>query len=122
MLKKLIEGKLSLGETFWKFGVLGLTIVNVISVISGKLLSAKLGSVSIVDFYTKYFHPLRIDNSVIVVTVFNIASLVALVLYSFIILLATWRSAKAYDKSVWLSFVAKASMFLIVFVCLYTNL
>ncbi|MFV0626823.1 MAG: hypothetical protein ACK5N8_05700 [Alphaproteobacteria bacterium] len=122
MFKKLIEGKFSLGETFWKFGVLGLIIVNIVSVISSRMLSNKLGRISISDYYLKYFHPLKIDNGVVVLTIFNIASLFVLVFYSFTILLATWRSSREYDKSAWLRHVSRLLMFLMVFVCLYTNL
>ena len=121
MFKKLIEGKFSLGETFWKFGVLGLTFVNIISVISSKMLSKKLGAISLTDYYLKYFHPLRIDNGVVTLTIFNLASLFALVFYSYIIIAGTWRSSREYDKSNWLRHISRLLMFLMVFICLYTN-
>ena len=41
MFKKLMDGELSLKDTFWKFGVLGLPAITVLVKILGKMLAKK---------------------------------------------------------------------------------
>ena len=41
MFKKLLDGELSLKDTFWKFGVVGLVFVNMLVRIFGSMLAQK---------------------------------------------------------------------------------
>ena len=58
MLSKLFKGELSLKATFWKFGILGLIILKLAVRIFGSLLAGHIKGVSIVEFFTRYFHPI----------------------------------------------------------------
>lgn len=122
MFKKLIRGELSLSETFWKFGVLGMIFLTIIGKISNNILSKKLGKLAVVEYYTKYFSPLRMDSGVIAATIFNISAVLLLIFYSISMMLAVWRSSSKYDRSVWLRYISRFSMFLMIFICLYINL
>ena len=52
MFKKLIDGELSLKDTFWKFGVLGMLAVHLVVKILGTMLFHKLRGLTILGYYT----------------------------------------------------------------------
>ncbi len=116
MLKKLMSGELSLSSTFWKFGVLGLALIVFAARLFGGLLAPKLNGISLWLYYTKYFHPLNMNTGIVVLTVCYLACLAAFVWYSMIIISGTWRSAAEYDKSVWLRYIARLMIILLVFI------
>lgn len=107
MIKKLIAGELSLGDTFWKFGVLGMIIVMFVVRLFGSLLAGKLKGVSISLYYSKYFNPLKMDTGIVICTCLYIGSLIIFVWYSFVILSGIWKSSDKYDKSAWLKQTAR---------------
>ena len=51
MFKKLIDGELSLKDTFWKFGVLGLFTVHLVVKILGTRLFHKLRGLTIYAYF-----------------------------------------------------------------------
>lgn len=116
MLSKLFKGELSLAATFWKFGFFGLIIIKLATSLFAKLLSAHVQSGSIYSFFMYKFHPIYSSKMSIFWTLWYISSLLILAAYSWNITLGVWRSANNYDKSVWLSFLAKVSILALVFI------
>lgn len=110
MFSKLVKGELDLKVTFWKFGILGLIIIKLAIKLFGALLAAHLKGLSIVDFFTRNFHPIYSSKLSILWTLCYVSSLLILVFYTFNILPAVWRSSANYDKSVWLRFLARLSI------------
>ena len=49
MFKKLLDGELSLKDTFWKFGVVGLVFVNMLVRIFCSMLAQKLNGITILN-------------------------------------------------------------------------
>lgn len=118
MYKKLIAGEFGLKETFWKFGVFGTLAALLIVKIFGALLAPRLAGISIYAYYTTYFNPLTMDKAIVVYTVCYLTSLFILLAYNVSMILAVWRSANAYERSPWLSRIAKTIMLLIVYICI----
>lgn len=117
MYKKLIAGEFGLKETFWKFGVLGTLAGLLIVKIFGALLAPRLAGISIYKYYTTYFNPLTMDTTILVYTVCYLTSLFILLAYNISMILAVWRSANAYERSPWLSRIAKMFILLIGYIC-----
>lgn len=69
MFKKLLDGELSLKDTFWKFGVVGLVFVNMLVRIFGSMLAQKLNGITILNYYRTYFNPLKMDSGMVLLTV-----------------------------------------------------
>lgn len=115
MLSKLFKGELSLAETFWKFGVLGLIALNFAVRIFGHLLNGHLQGRSIYNFFFHHFNPITSSKLSILWTLCYVSSLLILAAYSWNIMLAVWRSAKSYEKSPILAFLAKVGVVCMVF-------
>lgn len=118
MFKKLIDGELSLKDTFWKFGVLGLLAINLIVKIFGKMLVSKLAGYSISGYYAIAFKSGNISTAIVILTVLYLSSLTFLIFYSFSMVLGTWRSSAEYNRSVWLRHIARILMLVFVVVIL----
>lgn len=114
MFGKLVYGKFSLKETFWKFGVLGLFTLALIAKIFKSFLFQKIGNAGIVFYYAHRFSFLNMDNGVLFYTLGYFVFITALALYGIMVLFGVWRSAEEYDKSIWIRRIAKL-MILIVF-------
>lgn len=114
MLSKLFKGELSLKATFWKFGILGLIILKLAVRIFGSLLAGHIKGVSIIEFFTRYFHPIYSSKLSILWTLCYLSSLLILAVYSWYIIGAVWKSSAAYDKSLWLRNLAR--LFILLFV------
>lgn len=114
MLSKLFKGELSLKVTFWKFGVLGLIILSLAVKIFGALLLGHIKGVSIIEFYTRYFHPIYSSKLSILWTLCYLSSLLVLAVYSWQIVSAVWKSSAEYDKSVWLRHLSRLFILLTV--------
>lgn len=110
MLSKLFKGELGLGITFWKFGILGLIICKLAVRLFGSLLASHLKGMTIVGYFMRGFHPIYSSKFSILWTLCYLSSLLIMFFYSWNILLAVWRSSANYDKSVWLSQLARLSM------------
>lgn len=107
MFSKLFKGEFSLGETFWKFGVLGLVVLNLFVKFFGYLLNSYLQGRSIKDYFFHNFHFVNSPKLGILWTLCYLTSLIILAVYSWNIVLGVWRSANNYEKSGILSFFAK---------------
>ena len=81
MFKKLLDGELSLKDTFWKFGVVGLVFVNMLVRIFGSMLAQKLNGITILNYYRTYFNPLKMDSGMVLLTVLYLVSLGILLFY-----------------------------------------
>lgn len=115
MFKNLLEGELSLKDTFWKFGVLGLLFVNMIVKIFGSMLAQKLNGITILNYYRQYFNPLKMDSGMVLLTVLYLVCLGILVFYCVIIMMGTWRSSAQYERSIWLRHVSRILVAVMVF-------
>ena len=114
MFAKLFKGELSLGATFWKFGVLGLLILNIFVRIFGRLLAGHLQGRSINEYFFHHFHMITSPKLSILWTLCYVSSLLVLAVYSWKIVFAVWKSASAYEKSGILSALAQVSIIIIV--------
>ena len=107
MLSKLFKGELSLGATFWKFGILGLIILKMAVQGFGYLLNGHLQGRTIYNFFFYHFNPITSSKLSILWTLCYVSSLLILAAYSWNIMLAVWRASAAYDKSPILAFLAR---------------
>ncbi len=107
MLSKLFKGELSLGATFWKFGILGLIILKLAVQGFGYLLNGHLQGRTIYNFFFYHFNPITSSKLSILWTLCYVSSLLILAAYSWNIMLAVWRASAAYDKSPILAFLAR---------------
>lgn len=110
MWDKLFKGELPLSETFWKFGVLGLFILKFATKFFGNLLDWHLQGRTISDFFFHHFNPITSPKLSILWTLCYVSSLLILAIYSWKIFIAVWKSARNYNKSGTLSFLAKTSI------------
>ena len=115
MFGNLVYGKFSLKETFWKFGVIGIFFCSVITKIFKSFLLQKLNGVTISYYYTHYFSPLKMDNMILFLTIGYFVCLLALILYSIMVLFGIWRSSAEYDKSIWMRHIARLMTLVIIY-------
>lgn len=118
MYKKLLAGELSLGETFWKFGVLGSALGYFIVRVFGSILTPQLHGYSIYAYFTKYYNPLRNGSDVLLSTVCYLTALGIFCAYAFTVVLGIWRSSAEYDKSFFLKYAARIASFFLIYICL----
>ena len=107
MLAKLFKGELSLGETFWKYGIIGLIVLKYITKFFGHLLDVFLQGRTIYNFFFYHFNPISSSKLSILWTLCYISCLLGLAAYSWNIMRAVWRSSANYDKSGILRFLAR---------------
>lgn len=115
MFGNLVYGKFSLKETFWKFGVIGIFFCSVVTKIFKSFLMQKLNGVTISYYYTHYFSPLKMDNMILFLTIGYFVCLLALILYSIMVLFGIWRSSAEYDKSIWMRYIARLMILVIIY-------
>ena len=120
MFKKLIDGELSLKDTFWKFGVLGMLAVHLVVKILGTMLFHKLRGLTILGYYTTRKYGL--ETSTVSLTILYFSSLCFLLFYAGSMVIGTWRSSAEYNRSLWFRHLARIFMILIVFVVLKHDL
>ena len=120
MFKKLIDGELSLKDTFWKFGVLGMLAVHLVVKILGTMLFHKLRGLTILGYYTTRKYGL--ETSTVILTILYFSSLCFLLFYAGSMVIGTWRSSAEYNRSLWFRHLARIFMILIVFVVLKLDL
>lgn len=113
MLKKLINGELSLRDTFWMFGFLGLPTITLVVRILGKMLARRLNSQSILA----YLLSLKIDHefSTSILVVLYLSALGFFVFYVIALILGTWRSSAEYNRSLWFRHLSRIFMVLMLF-------
>lgn len=120
MFKKLIDGELSLKDTFWKFGVLGMLVVHLMVKIFGTMLYHKLRGLTIAAYYTTRKYGL--ETSTVILTILYFSSLCFLLFYAGSMVIGTWRSSAEYNRSLWFRHLARIFMILIVFFVLKHDL
>ncbi|MCI5544527.1 MAG: hypothetical protein MR368_03535 [Azospirillum sp.] len=116
MFKKLMDGELSLKDTFWKFGVLGLPAITVLVKILGKMLAKKLNNYSILAYYIS--PKSHIEFSTTILTVMYLSAVSFILFYAVSLLLGTWRSSAEYDRSLWFRHLARIFVVLMLFAAL----
>ncbi len=107
MLAKLFKGELSLAATFWKFGILGLFILYSSLKLSANFLKTYLNGKSIANYFMHNFHFVYSPKMSLWWALCYISLFVVLIIYSYKIVVAVWRSAKNYEKSIWLAQFAR---------------
>ena len=120
MFKKLIDGELSLKDTFWKFGVLGMLAVHLVVKILGTMLFHKLRGLTILGYYTTRKYGL--ETSTVILTILYFSSLCFLLFYAGSMVIGTWRSSAEYNRSLWFRHLARIFKIMIVFVVLKHDL
>lgn len=115
MIKKLLDGEIDLKDTFWKFGVVGLIFMNMLLRIFGSMLAQKLNGLTILNYYSTYFNPLKMDSGMVLWTVVYLVTIGIMLFYCVVLLMGTWRSSAQYDRSIWLRHVARFLMVIMVF-------
>ncbi len=118
MFKKLVNGELSLRETFWKFGVFGTLLIHFIVKFLAHILAGKLGGITIYKYYTQHFNPTKIDSGLLILTLAYLSGLCILLSYCITVVLGVWRSAAEYDRSIWLRHISRLLILVLVFVVL----
>lgn len=118
MYKKLLAGELSLGETFWKFGILGGALGYFVVRVFGSILSPQLHGYSIWAYYTRYYNPLRNGSDILLSTVFYLTSLGIFCAYIFSVVLGVWRSSAEYEKSALIKYASRGTIILLAYSCL----
>lgn len=116
MFGKLARGEYPLCVSFWKFGVFGLILSWVVLYVLEKLLYANLGGMSLYTYYFKHLGFLNANPKVLILTGLHFVSLVLYAVYSFMVFLGVWRSSAAYEKSVWLSGMARICIIILTIV------
>lgn len=107
MYKKLLAGELSLGETFWKFGILGGMLGYFIIYILGSILSPQLHGYSIYVYYTQYYNPLQGGSDIVLSTICYLTCLTIFSVYIISVILGVWRSSAEYEGSAFLKYSAR---------------
>lgn len=102
MFAKLFKGELSLGATFWKYGVLGLIILHYALKMFASLLSSYLKGKTIFYFFFNEFHFIYTSKLSLLWTLCYVATFIILLVYSYKIIVAVWRCSANYTKSIWL--------------------
>ncbi len=114
MFKKLMHGEYSLAASFWKFGVLGLLVGYIVLYVIERLLYANLGGITLLRFYTNNFSILHLNTKILLLTGMHLISLALYLVYSIMVFLGVWRASKNYEKSSWLSGMARIFIILII--------
>ena len=119
MLEKLFKGELSLAATFWKYGVLGLIILHCGLANLAEFLGAHLKGHTIFDFFLRHFNFFYSSKISLWWALCYMAFFVIFVIYSYRIIIAVWRSAKSYSKSIWLAQLARIGIIVAVVLAWY---
>ena len=115
MFKKLFNGELSLGATFWKYGVFVIVILHYALKLFASLLGEYLKGRSIVYFFLNNFHFIHSSKLSVLWTLCYISTFLISVFYSYKIIVAIWRCSAKYDKSIWLTYLSRIGILLVVF-------
>lgn len=118
MYKKLLAGELSLGETFWKFGILGTLLGLFVVRVFGSILAPQLHGYSIYAYYTRYYNPLRNGSDILLSTVCYLTSLAIFCAYVFSVVLGVWRSSAEYEKSAFIKYLSRGLIICMAYSCL----
>ena len=114
MFSKLFKGELSLAATFWKFGVFGLILLHYALRMFASFLAGYLQGRTVFDFFMHHFHLVYTSKWSLWWALCYVGTLILFIIYSYKIIVAVWRAAESYDKSVWLAQLARIGILLTV--------
>lgn len=114
MLGKLLYGRFSLKETFWKFGVLSIFLSSFVMRIIKAFLLQQLNGLSISQYYTHYFSLLNMNGTLLFFTLLYFLGMFVFGCYLIIVWFGVWRSSAEYNKSVWLGWLARIVILLVI--------
>ncbi|MBR2274199.1 MAG: hypothetical protein IJ864_05190 [Alphaproteobacteria bacterium] len=100
MFGNFFYGKLSLRESFWKFCILGITVLGFLS----RLFMTQLKQVmnydtNFIRVAIKSLSLIQMNTTAMALFSFYLATLLALMAYSIMCIGAMWNTYKEYDKS-----------------------
>lgn len=107
MFKKMRAGELSLSVTLWKFGVLYGALLTFAVKIFERLLVRQTKTTDLLAYYTKNFSLLTPDTMAILWTLCYITIILVWIFYLLNVIVGIWRAAAAYERSLWLSGIAR---------------
>jgi hypothetical protein len=119
MIAKLFKGELSLGATFWKYGVLALIILHYALRTFASLLSSYLKGKTIVQFFFHEFHFIYTPKLSLLWTLCYITTFTIMIYYSYKIIGAVWKSSANYVKSTLIVHLSRLGILLAVFMTWY---
>ena len=114
MFQKLAKGEYSLAASFWKFGVLGLLFGYIVLYTIERVLYHYLGGMDLVTYYFRRAGFLNTNVSILILTVMHLVSLGLYTIYSLMVFLGVWHSAREYEKSSVLAGLARISIIFII--------
>lgn len=106
MLKQLFNGELSLKATFWKFGVFGLIILYYAYKMFKSLAGIHGNGFNLASIFNGFSVSWLANLNVAWILAYLAISLF-LIIYSLGIIKGIWRASAAYDKSIWLAWLAR---------------
>lgn len=107
MFKKMRAGELSLSETLWKFGVLYGALLTFVVKIFEKLLLRQTKTSDLLAYYMQNFSLLAPDTMAILWTLCYITMVLVWIFYLLNAVIGIWRASAAYERSRWLSGIAR---------------
>ncbi len=113
MLKKLFNGEYSLRATFWKFGIFGMVILYY----AYKMLKNLAGNNINGDNLLYIVRSLSVEGFARINAFWLLAYCaitIFLIIYTFGIIKAVFKTAAAYEKSVWLAWLARLGILITV--------
>lgn len=123
MLERFIHGQCSLSEAFWKFSVLGMSIIAFIT--RALMLQLKFT----VGYNTKYLSAvwnnlsiLSMNPQALVWLCCYTVAFLTLIGYSGICLISMWRTYKEYEKSKILAFICMVLVWGIIYYAIKTSI
>lgn len=114
MFKKMVNGELGLGITFWKYGVLFITLISILTKIFERLLFLQIKGVKLSDYYLRYFTPLKPDTMAILWTLCYASAIIGLIYYCISFLSGIWRSCSKFERSSWLKNITRLGAVMLV--------
>ena len=117
MFKKMIAGELSMGETFWKFGVLFLMVLTFVAKVFEKLFYRYSGGYDLISFFKYSFKIMGGNNTPVFWALCYAASLVGILYYAINYMGGIWRSSAKYERSSFLKVMVRLFSFLLLVVC-----
>lgn len=116
-----MDGGMSLPDTFWKFGVLGLLTLNLLVKMFGNILLQHLHGFTIFEYFLSSARQFGIETSTAIITFLYLSGLMFLLFYTIIIVVGTWRSSAEYNRSLWFRHLARILVLLMAFFTLQTH-